>query len=115
VICGCMLEISETSTSRLWHLQALPQTITVQGRIRATGAAVSLPEERGTHTRISSDSEKRGNPSTNVGLLPGPTVWRLRLTKHEQPDCRFSKTLPSNILSMACRLRRSSSQAFSKP
>lgn|SRR5512146_2124666 len=28
--------------------QALPQTITVQGRIRATGAAMSLPKKRDT-------------------------------------------------------------------
>lgn len=65
-----MLEISEPSTSRLRHIQALPQTIIVQGRIRATGAAVSLPEHRDTHTCISLDSEKRGHCLTTVGLTP---------------------------------------------
>ena len=63
-----MLEISEPSPSRLWHLQALPQTITVQGRIRATGATVSLARECDTRNRESSSSEKSPRWSSNSGL-----------------------------------------------
>lgn len=68
VIGWCMLNISEPSTSRLRHLQALPQTITVQGRIRATGATVSHPRECDIPNRICLDSEKNGLWSTYVGL-----------------------------------------------
>lgn len=48
--------------------QALPQTITVQERVRATGAAMSLPQRHNVHVRMSEDSEKICHWSTKVGL-----------------------------------------------
>ena len=57
-------------TSRLRHFQALPQTITVQGRIRATGAAMSFPKKYDSDGPISLSPERSRHFSRSVQQAP---------------------------------------------
>jgi hypothetical protein len=67
--------------------QALPQTITVQGRIRATGAAMSLPQSHEIRDLLSEDSEKNCHWSTTIGLA----------SRSGRSEIRRDESLPTRL------------------